>query len=152
MFENKVERLSSFVCLSSLFSSSCNQFLLISHRVRDGVSAAACVFHASALPASCAAISATSLCAIVSSSFRSPEWHFCATLCVSIACHRLQWPSDVPLPTCDLRLGCSSLCTTFRASDIRVFCEYNLRHHEGTRREGAPDTSDAIIFCTSGHR
>lgn len=152
MFENEVESISNFVCLSSPPSSSCNQFLLVSQRVGNGVSAPTRVFHASALPAPCAAVRATSLCVDVSGSFRSPEWHFCAALRVSIACHCLQRPSDVPLPACDLCLGCSPVCTAFRASDIRVFCRYNLRHHEGTCWEGAPDTSDAVIFCTSGYR
>lgn len=144
----------SALCVYPLcfFFSSCNQFLLISQCVWDGVPDTTCLFHASAVPAPCAAVSTPSFCAAVYSSVDSPEWHFGAALRVSVPCHRLQQPAFIPLPTCDFRLRCAFICATFGSSYIGIFCRYRLRYHQGPCRESAPDTADAILLSAPSHR
>lgn len=144
----------SALCVYPLcfFFSSCNQFLLISQCVWDGVPDTTCLFHASAVPAPCAAVSTPSFCAAVYSSVGSPEWHFGAALRVSVPCHRLQQPAFIPLPTCDFRLRCAFICATFGSSYIGIFCRYRLRYHQGPCRESAPDTADAVLLSAPSHR
>lgn len=150
-FENEVKS-SNFVFFSSPLFSSCDQFLFFSRCVLSAVPAATRLLDPPAVPAPCEALSTHAFCASLTSSFGSSPCYFCTPSCASTTCCCLQYSSSVPLPAFNFCPERSVICALFWSSYIRIFCGFNLRHHEGTCRKSSPDTSDALVFCTSCNR